>query len=583
MDVITDGLSVFHDRAQAVISILIIILWGQVVFIALFCKIYKPRLSPAEYISIGSAGWVMPVSMMAVFLFFIRLWFGETAEKLLAVLAVAAFVLSLVYIKNLFYAFIVYIPIFLSFFILQLAFISILALPMYFDSAEHYRIIKHMLSLFDAIPVTFPSINYYHIGFHLIIAELAKLFDLNIVDAMLVFGQVVLAVLPFSLYFITRRGSGSIGVAIFTCLLAGFGWHMPSHLINWGKYPALLSLVCILLVVNVFYLYNKGDNRGTLLVYLIFAVLISAFIHSRTLVVYGFIAIFFLAAFWPGRSSTQVNRMAFPLFLFFLAMEIWMVRNNPVLSPLISGYLQRDKWMLFLTLVLLPFAVFYFPVQAFILLGSLTMIIFGLFVPIPLPNLGFLTLLDRPYIQMLLYLSLSLLSGFGLAGFLQALKKINVYKKQFEYIVTILFTGLIVWNISINHGFYPSDCCQIVTRDDLAALHWINISVPDKAVFFVASVQLNVTTHEQTSLPAGVDGGVWVDPLTSRKIIYLGDDLKFNALNVHDQICGTEESYIYVGGMPKSFDTTQLDQLPEWYKLVFALPHVRIYQGIGCL
>jgi hypothetical protein len=40
-----------------------------------------------------------------------------------------------------------------------------------------------------------------------------------------------------SLFFITKRETGSNIAALFTSLLAGFGWHMPGHAVNWGEIP----------------------------------------------------------------------------------------------------------------------------------------------------------------------------------------------------------------------------------------------------------------------------------------------------------------------------------------------------------
>jgi hypothetical protein len=58
--------------------------------------------------------------------------------------------------------------------------------------------------------------------------------------------------------------------------------------------------------------------------------------------------------------------------------------------------------------------------------------------------------------------------------------------------------------------------------------------------------------------------------------------LDFNQPEVHNETCERRLDYIYVGGMPQSFDSAQLSSQPAWYREVFALPAARIYQVIGC-
>ena len=581
MNILMDGLSLFHERTEAVFGVLILILWGQVIFIALLRKTSKTQLTTAEYISISSVGWILPVAVMSVLWFASQIWLGDTGNILIVSLALIIFILSASYVRDFLPAFAAFTLLFFLSLILRFAFISELALPAYFDSAEHYRIISGLLDSFTSHSLHFPTPTYYHIGFHFISAAIAHLFKLNIADTVLVFGQVVLAILPFSSFAIINRESKSKTAAVLTCLLAGFGWHMPSHLMNWGKYPALLSLVCILLTAYIFHLYWQSNNRK-IIPFLLSAILISTFIHSRTLILYGIVGIVFVLTIYFRRSFFKTRAALFTLTLITLATEYWIIQDNPVLFLVIRSYLQTDQWMLLLVLTLLPFAIHSFPTQTFFLTGSLSLLALGLFIPIPFPNFGILTLLDRPYLQMLLYLLLSFLSGFGLAGLLQVIKKININKKRFEYAVAFLFTGSIIWNASVNLNFYPSDCCQIITRDDLAAMQWINGSIPENAAFYIASTESNVTTHEQTAIRSGVDGGIWIQPLTSHNVTYLDNQMNFENSEAYAQLCVDKNSYIYVGGMSNSFDANQLDHHPNWYQLVFALPKVRMYQIADC-
>lgn len=586
MTIWTDGLNVLLDRAWVVFSILIPIIWGHILFGGAFRKIFKTQFTDSEYFSLGMAGWILPASLWAALMLAGTFLFGEAATIAVSALAVVVFLFVLFSERPKrvsIWLSLAWIPALAVSLVLQLAFLEKTILPLYFDSAEHYRIIK---GYYDLSSFRLPSAAYYHPGFHLLIAAISRVFQPGIVDTMLVFGQVMLAILPFSLFFIAKQETQSTAAAFFTCLLAGVAWHMPSHLMNWGKYPALFSLVGIHFVLNVGYSMYRNDKfkygRSALYWLLGFGILISALIHTRSLIVFAFVALSVLLTMWRKKMSAMFQRFLFALVACVILIEIIFIQKSDVLSLLFGAYLRDDIWMIALVAVLMFFSIKFYSDQAFFLLASLSLLMLGLFIPVHLPSLGALTLLDRPYVQMLLYLPLSIFGGLGLAGLHQALQRFSFHPTLLTRFTTLLIFGLVLLNAKANRHFYPSDCCQIVTRDDLAAFQWMDTTLPSDAGILTASTDLYVTSFESANTLAGVDGGVWITPLTSRKTVHMRWDINFNQPETHDEICAQELNYIYVGGMPQSFSASQLAGRPNWYLEIFVLPKARVYQVIGC-
>lgn len=588
MNIWLDGLTALSRHAWAVFGIFLMIAWGQIVVRKILMGIFKERLTESEYLSFSMAGWVLPVALWSIFLFFCAYLFGEAAGKNLSILLVAVSLYNaLGTTRRISLSAFVLILLIVVFVVLRFSFLQEAVLPSYFDSAEHYRIIKHVSETYLAgiAPSAAPGQPYYHAGYHLVGAAFSHFFQIGILDVMLVFGQVVLAVLPISLFFIVRHETGSITAGLFACLLAGLGWHMPSHLANWGKYPALLSLVCVHFVLSLGYMLVREqfkEHRSKILFLLGVGVLVSGLIHTRSMFVYAGMTLAALITVLWKRSSMNVQRALFGVVVLGFASATGFIQNNDALALLLYGYLQTDVWMLVLVLALIPFSVKYHAGPSFFLTTSLTLFILALFIPVELPGFGVLTILDRPYVQMLASLPLSIFGGLGFAGLIQWTRRFSPRSSLPARLTVLSVFGFVVLNASLYRNFYPSACCQFAGRDDLAAITWLDVSLPSDASILIASEDFHVTSLEQKGARVGTDGGVWIKPLTSRRTIPAWRELDFNQPEVHNETCERRLDYIYVGGMPQSFDSAQLSSQPAWYREVFALPAARIYQVIGC-
>ena len=185
MNIFADGLSVLGGQVWTIFSIFITVIWGQIIIIALFNKTFKGKLSSSEIISLGMAGWILPAFFLSMLLFVGAFLFGKIATISILSLAVVA-VIFLLFAGRLGQISLptasLFIGALIVFFILQVAFLKNMLLPSYFDSAEHYRIIKYLSEYYISSRISFPSPNYYHIGFHVISTTVVDVFHLGIVD-----------------------------------------------------------------------------------------------------------------------------------------------------------------------------------------------------------------------------------------------------------------------------------------------------------------------------------------------------------------------------------------------------------------
>jgi hypothetical protein len=479
--------------------------------------------------------------------------------------------------------------------ILRLAFLTEAFVPPYFDSVEHYRIIKELVTALEASTLleTLPRLtpNYYHLGFHFLASLLAFGLRASPMDVILVLGQVILAAIPVPIFFLIRQETKGETAAFFGMLLAGLGWYMPGFAVNWGKYPALGGLLAFELVLSSAYIVARkksGRNQPALVGLLILGTFLSTLFHTRTLVV---IAISIVSWLIAGKVRTLPKTFQYLLPGILLAGILVfgkLVQREPLLNLALEPYLGDGIWITLTVVALSPFALTKFPRgfyfnALFILSGFV-----ALFIPagLSLPGLENQTILDRPFVEMVLYIPLSLLGGLGLAGLLQALSSIgalaertNLYARVLITIMLICFTG--VESIE-RYSFYPSNCCNLVGYDDTVAFDWLDKNLPPNARILVAANQLNVLPSGPSANLAGADAGIWIPALTGRKTTLASFETNFRSARTLKLLCQKHVDYVYVGGTGQNFNAAQLQAKAEWYQGILFLPNAQLYHLTRC-
>ena len=468
--------------------------------------------------------------------------------------------------------------------ILRLAFVFRATLPSYFDSAQHYRMIEKIMSGDFSYIVEMLCTNYYHVGFHFITAFFASIFQAEITTTMLVLGQVILAVASLPFFFVIRHMTRSNWAGMFAVVLSAFGWYMPSHVVDWGKYPALMSLGLVLFTLSFAYLFIQNKDvlhvRKRKLFYgaIGMSTIVAFFVHSRSIIVLGIVAVSWIMSVWWQKLPQVQQHLIFLLLFSVLVVEVAFIARLDMLSLLFDPYLYKGIWVTVLVLYLSAFAYKPYPQIVFMSFLTISVLLISLFIPVTklLPGRDYLTLMDRPYVEMILFAPLSLLGGAGLAGL----------EKRIGYVygryVALLCIGLILFQTFANYEFYPSDCCVIVGNDDMAAMAWMENQLPVDSRIGISSMELKVVVMDIVEGYVGGDAGIWVTPLIDRATILLPYDLDFDKQVVLDILCSRGIDYLFAGELGHTFDNIKLNSRPEWYRPLLSFPKTRVYEIIGC-
>lgn len=463
--------------------------------------------------------------------------------------------------------------------LLRLAFISKALFPSYFDSAQHYSLIKNILSDNAAQILQLLRTNYYHLGFHFLAAFFTFVFQSEITTTMLLLGQITLTLIPLPIFFIVKSITDSNGAGAFAMTLSAFGWYMPAHAVDWGKYPALMSIWLICYSLGLILLIQQSNFKIRLLYGLLtLAVILSIFVHSRALIVFGIIVFSWIVSSWWGRTSRSLQKITFISLIAIVLLEAAVVQRHDVLSLLLDPYLNQGLLNMLLVVLLSVFAYRSYPRLTFTILLTIGLLLVSVFIPVNglFRSRPYLTLLDRPYVEMLLFMPLSLLGGLGLAGLDRVVK--DRYKK---YTVGVVISLVLIFTF-LRHNFYPSECCVILGNDDVVAMAWMADQIPVEARIGVASTELRVVAENIAESAVGSDAGVWITPLIERWTVLLPYDSRFDEEETLAGLCQDQIEYLFVGELGQPFDRARLDFRPGWYRLLLTIPRTKVYEVIGC-
>jgi len=590
MKVVVDGLFILIKNWELILFILSLIVVSQYTIQYIVKRLVDQPLSSGEYFSIAAGGWLLLASFLSL------LWY--LLKSIQASLVDVFFIICIILTVILLYyqqkkidlpepELITWIlPVLLGvFIILRLAYVSNALLPSYFDSAQHYLYIRQ-LTEGPGLPGTggffnWLGKNYYHLGFHLITAWITASLKSEIAATMLIMGQIILAVTPISVFFLVRHETGSNSAGIFAVLLAGIGWYMPAHAVDWGKYPAVASLPLIQFVLSIAYISLQQKKKEMLNMLILSGILISTFFHSRSLMVFGIALLAWMMAAWRKKLPRMVQSIVILIPMIGIIFLSILIQQQDILKPLLDPYLNKGFLITALILALLFFAIKFYPSLTFICLVGVFLLIGSIFIPVTgLAGYKNTTLLDRPFVEMILYLPLSMLGGLGLAGLYRYIQQ-NTHA-PFEKIIGIIFIGAVVVHAYINYDFYPSDCCTLVGFDDLTAIDWMDKNLPTKARILISTGDLVLVSSTSSQGRVGTDAGIWITPLTGRPTFPAPYNLDFSRRETLDFLCKKKINHIYVGEIGQPFDDIQLGTQTTWYKALLVFPKARVYQVIGC-
>jgi hypothetical protein len=587
-----DSFAVAETHWRLLLGILLLLAASQFTLYSTLKWIFKNRFTGEEYYALSLAGWLLPASIFSFVWYFLGVIFSPRIGLLITVIFILVagltlFILSSKEKLNSSKLMILVLLVLTALFIvLRLAFVSKVILPLYFDSAQHYLFTRNILASLEQGNVVNSFINYYHLGFHFLAAFIAFATHARINDTMLVLGQVILALMPLSVFFIVRYWTRSNIAAFFAILLAAFGWYMPAHAVEWGKYPALAGIALLPFGLSTAFL--SFQNRivlsprkyWSLNAILLAGLLVTIFLHSRVLIVFGIVAIAWILIFFWGKLNKQPGLFVLGLSVLALIAEVAFIQKKGLLGPLFDPYISKGLLITCVVVFLTIFAYLNHPRLVFFCIVSIFLLLISQFIYVGslIPGYSITTLLDRPFVEMFLYLPLAILGGFGLAGLEQTLQnKINI---RLNTLIGVVFILLISVNAFFKYNLYPTDCCVIVSQDDLTVIEWMDKNLPQDARILISSTDLNVlpTTAYQGS--AGGDAGTWITPLINRTTVFMPFNTDFSQPQTLDAICQSQVEYVYVGKTGSSFNDSVMNA--DVYKSLFSLPKAKVYQVMGC-
>jgi hypothetical protein len=453
---------------------------------------------------------------------------------------------------------------------LRLPFIHNLLVPPYADSVQHVLIVQDMLQP-DQPPQAFYTLSlnlqtYYHFGFHALAAWLSGSTNTTPAETILILGQYFQALAVIAVYPLAHKIFKSTFAAWGVIILVGLFFAMPAHASNWGKYPAIASLVGISFCLGLFAVLQQAPQPGAKGPILLFwlGALATFFLHSRTLPVFLLVflifkSLSFLKIAWPapGHLTEEMGMAAFAVAGLLILMLFLIYDDLPlpfcflIVFGFIAAFYFDFKTALGLTL---------FPLLI-ILLGGLPL--FASFLPA-----RFGSLIDAPYQALLLFLPASLLIWLAVEGLLHFFGQQDIYINPRVVLSVLLFAGCI--NALYFQDQRPSACCIFLDDDDLFSFEWMKRNLPVPTVVGIAA-----TGDPGNYLPA--DGGAWLEPMTgipTRKLAYNTD---FPATTA--ALCTSGVKYLYLDALDNSFDEFEVAQSGAQY--IFGFETIRIY-ALGC-
>jgi uncharacterized membrane protein SirB2 len=235
------------------------------------------------------------------------------------------------------------------------------------------------------------------------------------------------------------------------------------------------------------------------------------------------------------------------------------------LSLFYSGWMYLSLVYVFLVI---PFAIRAFPRWSAAVLLTMAGIWVASKTPVGFPDGYGANWLDGPFVEMLLYIPLSMLAGLGISGLMSLISQQARFIRFSMIAVPLLIAASNPGRVA---RFYPDACCNYVTDADVKAIRWLDDHSPKDSVIWSAA-------FKPKKYMIGTDGGVWIFALTGRNVNKLDYDFDWHSEPARRKICqaGSEDVYIFRGGQSFSFDDQELAKT-GWLKLVFMDDKTKIY------
>jgi hypothetical protein len=493
------------------------------------------------------------------------------------------------------------------------------ALPPWVDSVHHTLAVRVIIER-GGLPVDFmpylPAPFFTHYGFHLSAALFAGWADVPADRAVLWFGQILNALVGFSVFRLCtalRRQDGLpfIPSPLIAGLLATFAFQMPGYYLTWGRYTLATGLILLGPALAAALDMRRDPRRTAPRVTLALLLAGMALTHLFVLLIAGlFLALLWVVAIfdstvssgalrsgalrsgalrsgaWDRSSRVFAVSLAAAGLLGLLIAAPWVARvwqyNQHIASlRVIEPVAQEDSarqsalnYLRYLTFLIGPrrshilyafsgvgllFALLH-PRRRFLAIWGLMLALLAL--PWGLRMDPF-----RPdYFAIVLFFPAALLLAFLLADGAAALARV-LRPLWGAAILALAVGGLLFWGARETRRVI-NPVTVIATADDVRALDWINQNVPPGARFYTN------TARWQGQAYRGVDGGYWLMPYTGRAGLIPPIFYGWASKEYQGQVTRQSEQAARIDGCS-----------PEFWNLVqeAGLTHIYLREGRGAL
>ncbi len=469
-----------------------------------------------------------------------------------------------------------------------------LVLPAWVDSVHHTLLVRVILDHGGLPPDWMPYLPvplYYHFGFHVTAASLSFWSRLDPAQAVLWFGQVINALVAFSVYRLARVAWGDWRRAGLAALLVGFVFTMPAYYLTWGRYTLLAGLVVLPLAMAAALEVRNGNRSrwalGRLALYTA-GVCFSHYLATLLLALFLFLLLIAEAARWP-----QVRRLAGLRWQPFAAagagvllaspwlLRVWQYSRGSASLDMTNPFDPNSAQSIRDSLNYIYYLVG--PDRGYILLGlagigcavalwrgrERSLAAWALLLAFLSTPLVRLSPFRPDLVAIVLFVPGALLAADLLVSLVDwigswPLRHAGLAGLFLGALVCLGFTG---WGIQGTLDILNPDTV-FTTQADLEALNWIEQNTPPAARFFING------TLWQGNIYRGVDGGYWITPNTGRFTVVAPAAVGWGPPEVVREYTGWAERASRVTGCDDAFWSLVKDT---------GLDYVYLRQGTGSL
>ncbi len=452
-----------------------------------------------------------------------------------------------------------------------------LATPAWVDSV-HHALITRLIMDSGSYPATYlPYWTFtptsYHPGFHSIAAAFTWLSQLDLAHSLLLLGQVLNALMVFSVYLLAKTLTRSTLTGLLASIITGFLSPMPAYYTSWGRYTELTGLLLLPVIPALVQLWLNGNHGKRKTGWIISLSAITAaglfMIHYRVLafmvcLVFSYVILQILfqrhrLQIKPARLFIHIIAIA---LLAIIAVFPWFYQTIkttlvPSITPSLTvpvPFFQGFSWS-YLTsalgiqaLVIAGLGMLWSVLKeknfAFILtLWVIILLLLANLASFRLPGSGLIT---NSSVEIMLFIPISIFGGYFIRELLITWRDLIPTRLVRPLsLISLMLIGYVAF-LGARQLIPILNPITILSRKaDLSAINWVRQNIlPDETIV------INPFSWGY-GLYGGNDGGYWISPLAGQ--VTLPAPVLYGLDSNAEQISQFSQEVMKLGSSPAEF------------------------------